>query len=954
MLERGSAQSKNPPPVPPVSLVGQDAWAKACKKHLQSKVDVPLEVTLERVEALFTSTFESQSYSNREQRSKMILLFIRAIGEKTYQEVAGARAENPLASAFLDRLDTELRGIIPSLTLEDKVNLFRSGYPVGTGAQSLTELCIASEYSVRGYRGVVWLFAQCHHEGDPERAWSKDIFRAASVVIGKAPSVTIPEYVKGLKRMFSANSSWAPRAQELFAEVSDTISLIPLIEAYNRTRSSSHCVTELKTALLSTIVVLIDRSTGGHLKEELSALKASADLPQVRLKVVPLVQSIERITAEGAVAPTKLLSELKQLLSPCRLREAAPDRAPKEANGPQEQREVPVGTVKSDDLLATLTGETLRSYLLRIVDAGVRDPSGDIARDFVGALERSPIDKLLVIRAALGSIESVPAVCTEMIGRRIQHELSSAVPTLRAVALTDLYKVCLDVGAPQEEIAIVMKALRARLRLPEQTQAEEIQQPSAAGLIVWRWMFSELPADSALLADLTRVHFHKIMKNLAESVSAETTRELVIEATLRYGAEQGLLEGYKPDGAILELPVWQLIVFTAVVRERLGRKSSVVVALTDAICTRLLTDDVRRRDLFPQVWSESENVTTVEALCVDIRSIIGKLSLSFEERVLLLANSKLLERRGPKQFNFFYDSLRRSFTQELPEIDSITLKGDGPQTLRRSVQALAVAGYRSLSLLEDLSNESVRCAHLLLPEDLATLAEAFATLRAGTSEFWLTVASRLERDWGSFTKDSLVSVVRSLTIGAPERIPERLDSFAWLNVDGIRSVETIVQALIAVGKFTPQAGDREYHRLCQPQFVSKVHEHEVQFEAQLSSMLGVPRERIYRRVVVAGFETDWIVDYGHCRLIVELDGAAHFLIGPDGGMLQGRDAFQDMTFKRLGYEVAHVRHQGGRISRDALEGLKKLSASLQQSALDPKTPHRRYLEPLIATKDEGR
>jgi very-short-patch-repair endonuclease len=56
---------------------------------------------------------------------------------------------------------------------------------------------------------------------------------------------------------------------------------------------------------------------------------------------------------------------------------------------------------------------------------------------------------------------------------------------------------------------------------------------------------------------------------------------------------------------------------------------------------------------------------------------------------------------------------------------------------------------------------------------------------------------------------------------------------------------------------------------------------------------------------VGGFETDFILDFGHRRLIIELDGRGHVLSGPDGGILQGRDAFQDLVFKRLGYEVFH-------------------------------------------------
>jgi hypothetical protein len=101
---------------------------------------------------------------------------------------------------------------------------------------------------------------------------------------------------------------------------------------------------------------------------------------------------------------------------------------------------------------------------------------------------------------------------------------------------------------------------------------------------------------------------------------------------------------------------------------------------------------------------------------------------------------------------------------------------------------------------------------------------------------------------------------------------------------------------------------------------------------------------------VGGFETDFVVDFGHRRLIIELDGAAHFLTGPDGGMLQGRDEFQDIVFRRLGYEVIHVpfhsREQWQKNGGLDYPMLQSLVAILKREALDPKTVPLVYLEPL--------
>jgi very-short-patch-repair endonuclease len=131
--------------------------------------------------------------------------------------------------------------------------------------------------------------------------------------------------------------------------------------------------------------------------------------------------------------------------------------------------------------------------------------------------------------------------------------------------------------------------------------------------------------------------------------------------------------------------------------------------------------------------------------------------------------------------------------------------------------------------------------------------------------------------------------------------------------------------------------------------------HEVDFMRELPSIIGVPAESVFSQVVIGGFETDYVVDFGHRRLIIELDGAGHYLSGPDGGILQGRDAFQDIVFRRLGYEVIHIpfdsRDKWYR-NRGAIPQLKDLAESLKQEALDPGTERRLYLEPLTST--EGR
>ena len=75
------------------------------------------------------------------------------------------------------------------------------------------------------------------------------------------------------------------------------------------------------------------------------------------------------------------------------------------------------------------------------------------------------------------------------------------------------------------------------------------------------------------------------------------------------------------------------------------------------------------------------------------------------------------------------------------------------------------------------------------------------------------------------------------------------------------------------------------------------------------------------------------------------------MIGPDGGILQGRDAFQDMVFRRLGYEVVHVPFRWSK-GAPMIPELQAIVESLKREALDPSTARRVYLEPL-KSDDEG-
>ena len=77
------------------------------------------------------------------------------------------------------------------------------------------------------------------------------------------------------------------------------------------------------------------------------------------------------------------------------------------------------------------------------------------------------------------------------------------------------------------------------------------------------------------------------------------------------------------------------------------------------------------------------------------------------------------------------------------------------------------------------------------------------------------------------------------------------------------------------------------------------------------SLLGEERCTYHIHERIAGVEADLVIRAPEGAVIIESDGEAfHRLIGPDGGVLQGKDKGQDLFFKKLGVKaVIHVGSQ---------------------------------------------
>jgi len=74
------------------------------------------------------------------------------------------------------------------------------------------------------------------------------------------------------------------------------------------------------------------------------------------------------------------------------------------------------------------------------------------------------------------------------------------------------------------------------------------------------------------------------------------------------------------------------------------------------------------------------------------------------------------------------------------------------------------------------------------------------------------------------------------------------------------------------------------------------------------NLLGEDRCTYHIHERMAGVEADLVIRAPEGAVIIESDGEAfHRLIGPDGGLLQGKDHGQDLFFKKLGVKaVIHV------------------------------------------------
>lgn len=926
----------------------------------------PLDSTPQRLNTLFDQYFGLQStvaWANQEQRGAVLMDFLESIKRETFTSAQANRDSGSPASIFFGRVDNELRELIPLFDTSQKIRLFRSCYPLGSGVDSLTELCVTNELCRHGASGVINLFAQLHQEGITENDWTKDLVRAANRVLPVLSPKLFDRYLKVLKLVFSPTSPWAPRAKEIFSGMSSSVPLDAIIEVYGRVRPMPQVAVELKQAVLAEVLDALAHSTGELFAPELLALRSADGLPPITNAIVAPSQRIaDSRCASHRIAPTDL-ARVKRLLTMWAFKTTPikshvhppfpPKDVPQEGANANASREDIAGKLKE------LRGDRLRAYLSALFEREMANPGSELLHQIPLRLEGVGVENLLIIQSSLTSFDISASEPLRSIPGIIHEHLSTIARSSTAEELVDLYLLCVKMDAPHEELWIIKKALRTRLHLPLPKDPSETLPLTDCGQRVWRWIFSDMPPDGALLNDLFRVHLDRIFAHTALTLWTESGPGSILDAVLDYSRELKLLESYKPGPRLQGVGIWRLVHFTAEVQQQIGNKYRLIPKLLNSIRKLLLTKEGVSDDAFPRKWSEGSPGAQIKSICGAIRESITQnhQSPSFEEMTLLVSNSLLLARRGPPDFARIFSYARTHFIEAMMQMSPIQIRELHTDALVRIVQGLASSRFRKLDILDILAEECVKRSEVLSLQQCAAVAEAFALLRVGHQSFWSKFASLVEENWEAFCTEKLLSSLWSLALEAPDKMPACFDASILHPRVPSPFPQRITQTLITLGRYTPTTSDRAFQQLLAVDIPHKMSLQESKFMQALPSALGVAPEAIVPQVVVGGFETDFLVDFGHRRLIIELDGGRHFLSGPNGGMLLGGDAFQDRVFRMLGYEVFHfpvTALADSNTSRPIFAELAALVETLKGTARDPNAFPKVYLEDLRSRRsNEG-
>lgn len=391
--------------------------------------------------------------------------------------------------------------------------------------------------------------------------------------------------------------------------------------------------------------------------------------------------------------------------------------------------------------------------------------------------------------------------------------------------------------------------------------------------------------------------------------------------------------------------------FRAALREAGFRANLLTVEHLRASATTILSTSPSDSELIPTFFLELRNLSG-DALQTTCRHI-SNLAKTTDLLTTLLATSAM-QRLGYHDraelrplYLTFENQCISAIVNELENFKS-AMPTLPDHAFARVIRIMGLKGYRDLALCDDIIRETVKRAHRLEPKVLASIADALGRLRIENIEFWSCFAEHASKHWDAYKADRLSSAsIWALAVYAPHLVPSVCTP---AQTDGIEKNSTwlkVYHALLLSGQVPPTSYPPRYHELMRDFTFSESSPSEAQFGVTFPRTLQVPLSRIQSKVVVGGFETDWVVDLTSRRLIIELDGEIHFLCGPDGkGLLNGRDILQDKIFQIFGYETFHFPASALRNPVETAQSMHELAIAMNRirKQYPPNGARRVYLQ----------
>lgn len=956
-----------------LTIIQQKTLVTSLRALIGWMKDDTLGGQLTRLSVLFEQYFGAQStqpWANSAQRAVVLISFVCSVDKEIYKAAQAQRSVEPLVDPFFEKLEEALRRAIPLAGAQARAKLFGSCYPLGSGANSLAALCIDSEFNQKGTEGLVAFLAQDSRTDISTYSRTEDLLRAVNTELSRLDSKSVKAYANGLVRVFFEASPCAIRFTKLFLGLSRTVPLKTLVGLYCTIQGHEDANRELKQVLFSEILDAIGNLTGELFTKELRALRNVDAFPSLTVEAARPIENIAACRRRQHAVAQPDFEKARKLLTASQIttkpfehaspseggaRESASPGGHIETPGASEHAPQDMGLLSWKEMakkFKELSHVDLAKYVTETVNAKMIASDSKPQENFSLILEGLGLQRLLIIRKALTSQEKAFEDLRKSVAGRIKETLFVAADKSSAKNLVGIYCICAKAGSGVDELGIIKAGLRKSLELSEREDQFVEHELSLAGQRVWKWLFSDMPRDRSLLNEYFRRGLDRIMSEAARDLSTETGAGSVIDAVLDYAKELRFFDSYTPGPHLTGVGIWKLINFTVAVSKELVENHLLVRALKSSISEQLLAEEVKPEDAFPLRWRDAGRTQEISSLCSRMeRDITGKIQdLDLERSNTLVINLNLLALRGPESFNKLLFQARPRFMYHVWRIDEERLSILPEETLVRVVQGLRACRHRNLALLGRLSQECASRAEKLSSRQFTSVAESFADLGAGDGTFWDSFASFAERNWSSFLEEKLLSTLWSLAVMAPHRVPTSFDtSFLPPRREYSFNPARVTQTLIALGRYKPARKDYAYQQIAAINIPHQMSKAEKGLLEILPLLLSVPKSAIVPQVNIGGFETDFVVNFGNRRLIIELDGSTHFLLGRDGGCIHGRDKFQDMVFKNLGYEVFHLPMSALRevdSSQKALAELKEVALNLKGEGADAGAKHPAYLEDL--------